>query len=206
MALKFEPYASNATKVCLHATKQMTLPPWKKCQVEDKTLFAKYLEHVTSHLIFPLDLEPTNKKPHITLITIFLPLIEFFVVINPFAKHHGPQKGFLEDDILYVIKGFLPLRTTQFIWFQRLVYKLCLKVVFPYKNFFAKEVILAPMQKKLPQEYVQHTLAIYVSTMCTFDFWMSKRTHIMFIVWNVIFRALGVQACMNWIVWSFCYY
>jgi hypothetical protein len=127
------------------------------------------LEHVTSHLIFSLDLEPTNKRLHITLITIFLPLTEFFVVINPFVKHHGPQKGFLEDDILYVIKGFLPLRTMQFIWFQRLMYKLCLKVIFPYKKILAKKVILAPMQKKLPQEYVQHTLAIYVSAMCTFD-------------------------------------
>lgn len=184
MALKFEPYASNATKVWLHATKQMTLSPWKKCQVEHKTLFAKYLECVTSHLIFPLDWEPINKRPHVTSIIIF----EFFVVINIFAKHHGPQKGFLEDDMLYVIKGFLPLRTRQFIWFQRLMYKLCLKVVSLYRKVFAKEVILAPMQKKLPQEYVQHALTIYVLTMCTFDLWMWKRTHIMFIVLNVILK------------------
>jgi hypothetical protein len=35
------------------------------------------------------------------------------------------------------------------------------------------------MQKKnLPQEYVQQTLTIYVSTMCTFDLWMSKITHV----------------------------
>lgn len=175
MALKFEPYASNTTKVWLHATKQMTLSPWKKCQVEHKTLFAKYLEHVTNHFIFPFDWEPTNKRPHITSIAIF----ELFVIINPFAKHHGPQKGFLEDDMLYVIKGFLPLRTRQFIWFQRLVYKLCLKVVFPYMKVFVKKLILAPMQKKkFPQEYVQQTLTIYVSTMCTFDLWMSKITHV----------------------------
>ncbi len=41
------------------------------------------------------------------------------------------------------------------------------------------------MQKKLPQEYVQHALTIYVLTMCTFDLWMWKRTHIMFIVLHV---------------------
>jgi hypothetical protein len=71
--------------------------------------------------------------------------------------------------MLYVIKGFLPLKTRQFIWFQRLVYKLSLKVVFPNRKVFAKEVILAPMQKNLLQEYVQHTLTIYVLAMCTFD-------------------------------------
>jgi hypothetical protein len=72
--------------------------------------------------------------------------------------------------MLYVIKGFLPLKTRQFIWFQRLVYKLCLKVVFPYMKVFVKELIVAPMQKNnLLQKYVQQTLTIYVSTMCTFD-------------------------------------
>lgn len=40
-------------------------------EIDHKTLFAKYLEYVVSHLKSPLDQELINKRPHITSTTIF---------------------------------------------------------------------------------------------------------------------------------------
>jgi hypothetical protein len=48
----------------------------KHMEIECKTLFAKYLGYVASHLKFPLDRKLTNKRPHITSTAIF----EFFDV------------------------------------------------------------------------------------------------------------------------------
>ncbi len=33
--------------------------------------------------------------------------------------------GFLEDVMLFVVKGLLLMRIVEFIWLQRLTYKLC---------------------------------------------------------------------------------
>jgi hypothetical protein len=46
------------------------------------------------------------------------PYKDFFVVINLFAKYHLTQKVFMGDVMLYVVRGFLPLRTIKSIWFQ----------------------------------------------------------------------------------------
>jgi hypothetical protein len=46
-------------------------------EIDHKTLFAKYLEYVASHLKSPLDWELINKRTHITSIAIFV----FFDVI-----------------------------------------------------------------------------------------------------------------------------
>jgi hypothetical protein len=46
------------------------------------------------------------------------PYKDFLVVINLFAKDHLTQKVFMEDVMLYVIKGFLPLKKIKSIWFQ----------------------------------------------------------------------------------------
>jgi hypothetical protein len=46
------------------------------------------------------------------------PYKDFFVIINLFAKDHFTQKVFMEDVMLYVVNGFLPLRKIKSIWFQ----------------------------------------------------------------------------------------
>jgi hypothetical protein len=51
------------------------------------------------------------------------------------------QKRFLEDVMLFIIKIFLPLRTVESIWFQRLALQLCPKVSFSSKKAFTKEVL-----------------------------------------------------------------
>ncbi len=51
--------------------------------------------------------------------------------------------------MLYVIKGFLPMRIVVFVWLHHMPYKLCPRVVFPSKNIFVEEVLLALVEKIL---------------------------------------------------------
>ncbi len=87
------------------------------------------------------------------------------------------HKGFLKD-VMYIINDFLTLMVES-IWFQRLAYKLCPKVVFPSK--FVEKVMLLPMQKTL-LKHVQHVLTTCVLVTCTFDILMLKETHNVFVV------------------------
>ncbi len=65
--------------------------------------------------------------------------------------------------------------------FDCMAYRLCPRVVFPSKKVFVEEVLLALVKKALVT-YVQPALASYMSTTCTFDLWMSRGTHDMFVV------------------------
>ncbi len=44
-----------------------------------------------------------------------LQFLDFFSSINQFTKDHETQINFLEDERLYVIKGFLPMKTIESI-------------------------------------------------------------------------------------------
>jgi len=87
------------------------------------------------------------------------------------------RKGLLKD-VMYIINSFLTLMVES-ILFQRSAYKLCPKMVFPSK--FIEKVMLSPMQKTL-LEYVQHVLTTCVLATCTFDIWMLKGAHNVFVV------------------------
>jgi hypothetical protein len=41
---------------------------------------------------------------------------------------------FLEDLMLPMVKGFMHMRTVEFVWLQRLTYNLCLLTYFPIKE------------------------------------------------------------------------
>jgi hypothetical protein len=51
--------------------------------------------------------------------------------------------------MLYVIKGFLPMRTFESIWLHQMVYRLCPRVVFPSKKMFVEEILLILMERIL---------------------------------------------------------
>jgi len=74
----------------------------------------------------------------------------------------------MENVSLYVVEGFLPLETMESIWFQRLVDRLCPRLIFSSYKAFAKNIMFALMQKTLV-EYVCLKLPTYVLSMCTFD-------------------------------------
>jgi hypothetical protein len=56
-------------------------------EVEHKTLFAKYVEHIANHIKYLAHWEPSSKKPHVTPNTIF----DFFHFINIFAMEHATK-------------------------------------------------------------------------------------------------------------------
>jgi hypothetical protein len=41
--------------------------------------------------------------------------------------------------MLFVVKGFLPMKTIESLWLQTFAHRLCPRVVFPCKKVFVKE-------------------------------------------------------------------
>jgi hypothetical protein len=56
--------------------------------------------------------EPTKKWVHVTPSAIFV----FFSFTNQFKKDNETQVCFLEDVMLFVIKGYLPMKPIESIW------------------------------------------------------------------------------------------
>jgi hypothetical protein len=61
--------------------------------------------------------------------------------------------GFLEDLMLFMVKGLLPMKFVESIWFQRLSYELCPQIIFPLRNVFVENVLPSLVKK---------TMVIYV--------------------------------------------
>ncbi len=69
----------------------------------------------------PLDCEPNKKRAIDFPSNIF----GFFSTNFKFKKDDLIQVGFLEDLMLFVVKGLLPMRIVESIWLQKMVYWLC---------------------------------------------------------------------------------
>jgi hypothetical protein len=69
----------------------------------------------------PLDQEANKKRPHVLLSIIF----GFISTSSKFRNHDPMQVGFLEDLMLLVVKRLLHMKNVEFIWLQKLTYKLC---------------------------------------------------------------------------------
>jgi hypothetical protein len=75
------------------------------------------------------------------------------------------------------------MKTVEFIWLQRLTYKLCPWIVFPSKKKKIEEILPSLVEKTMIMTtHVQVALADYLSTTYTFDLWMSKGAHDVFVV------------------------
>jgi len=77
---------------------------------------------------------------------------------------------FLEDFMLFVIKGFLPMRAIESIWFK--LWTL---------NVFVEKVMLALVKETLTK-YVHLVLFTCFPITCTFKSWMSKGAHYVVVV------------------------
>jgi hypothetical protein len=58
------------------------------------------------------DCEPNKKKAHVSPIAIFC----FFILLVNSKKNVATQMGFVEDFLLFVVKGLLPMRIIESIW------------------------------------------------------------------------------------------
>jgi hypothetical protein len=91
--------------------------------------------------------------------------------------------------MVFVVKGLLFMKTIKSIWLQRLVYKLCLKVVFLYS-------------RKVFVEKVIPTLVNYLLITCTFQIWVSRHAHNVFVAIINSLKWLKRKTCHYWPIWG----
>ncbi len=77
------------------------------------------------------------------------------------------------------MKNNLPLQF-EIVWFKRLILHMFPKVVFPSTKQFFQE-ILPILVEKIKQVYVLPNLTNYISLTTSFDLWMSKGAHDIFV-------------------------
>ncbi len=92
---------------------------------------------------------------------------------DSFKKEDVPQKEFLKDLGLLIIKNNLPIQFVESMWLKHLILCLCPKRNFPSKKQFSQE-LLPRLIEKTSQQYVFPTLPNHFSTTTSFDLWMSK--------------------------------
>jgi hypothetical protein len=73
----------------------------------------------------------------------------FFCTPSKLKKDDATQVGFLEDLMLFVVKGLLLMSIVEFIWLQRLTYKLCPWIVFPSKKKKIEEILPSLVEKTM---------------------------------------------------------
>jgi hypothetical protein len=150
----------------------------KHVESNHSTLLQKMLENPTNLTTrFPLACEPSKKKAHVSPYVIS----GFFSSTYKFKKDDAIQIIFLEYLMLFVIKGLIPMRTIKSIWLQRLVYRLCPRLLFPPRKSFVEETLSSLIENTMTT-YVQSALVDYILTTYTFDLWMSKGTRDVFVV------------------------
>jgi len=84
-----------------------------------------------------------------------------------------PQKEFLKDLGLLIIKKNLPIQYVESMWLKHLILCLCPKRNFPSRKQFSQE-LLPRLIEKTSQQYVFPILPNHFSTTTSFDLWMSK--------------------------------
>ncbi len=114
-------------------------------EVEHSALLKKYVVKINNLHRAPLKCHITTNCPRITLSAIF----GFFHPQTNSEKNNDAQVRFLEGGMLYVIKGFLPMKIVQFVWLHHMPYKLCSRVVFPSKKKIVEEVLPTLVEKIL---------------------------------------------------------
>jgi hypothetical protein len=117
----------------------------------------------------PLNCEPNKKRAHVSPCKIF----GFLSTSNKFKKDDAIHVGFLENVMLFVIKGLMFMKIVELILLQKLTYMLCPRFVFPPRKTFVEED-LSNLVEKTMTIYVQPELVDCLLTTYTFDLWMSK--------------------------------
>jgi preprotein translocase subunit SecB len=150
----------------------------KHVELEHNTLIKKFCQRQYDvATTISLSRELADKQVHVTPNAIF----GFFSSTNQFKKNNETWVRFLEDVMLLMIKAYSLMRIVESIWLQRMAYRLCPQVVFPSKKKCVDDVLSGLVEKTM-LTYVHLALADYISTTCTFDLWISKGVHDVFII------------------------
>ncbi len=91
---------------------------------------------------------------------------------------------FVENLGLLIVKNHLPLQFMENVWLKRLVLQLCPHVQFHSQKLISS-IVLLELVKKTKETYVLPLL-----NDCSFDLWISKSAHDVFVLvinfWDVI--------------------
>jgi hypothetical protein len=95
----------------------------KHVEYDHFALLKMFLEDhvVIEALRSTLDCEPNKKRAIVFPSNIF----GFFSTNFKYKKYDLTQVGFVEDLMLFVVKGLLLMRIVESIWLQKMVYWLC---------------------------------------------------------------------------------
>jgi hypothetical protein len=87
--------------------------------------------------------------------------------------------------MLFVIKGYLPMKTIESSYLYLMACRLRPRVVFLIKELFVDDVFFGLVEKTM-FTCVHLAFANCISSTCTFDLWMSKGAHDVFVVDNFL--------------------
>jgi hypothetical protein len=97
-------------------------------------------------------------------------------------------KLFFEDMGLLIVKNHLPIQSIENMWMKCSCLHLCPRLGFPFKKQFSREISLE-LVEKTKQLYVLPILAKHNSTITSFDLWLSKGAHDIFVF---VINILGI--------------
>jgi hypothetical protein len=100
-------------------------------------------------------------------------IVDFFNFGVLYKNSNPIQELFLEDLILYIIKGYQPFISIKNVWLKRLVLHQCGQVTFPSRQQLGNEVIPSMVNKTM-EHHVLPTLANAITVIATFDMWMLR--------------------------------
>jgi hypothetical protein len=87
----------------------------------------------------------------------------------------------LENLARLIVKNCLPLKFVESVWLKGLVLQLCPCVQFLFQKLFSNTILLE-LVEKTKETYVLPLLNDYSCVIASFDLWMSKGAHDVFIL------------------------
>ncbi len=87
----------------------------------------------------------------------------------------------MENVALLIVKNHMPLQFVESVWLKHLVLQLCPPVQFLSRKLFSNTILLK-LVEKTKGIYVFPLLNDYNYSIASFDFWMSKGAHDVFIL------------------------
>jgi len=110
-----------------------------------------------------------------------LPYLNFLLQKIPSKRMMWNKKMFVENLALLIVKNHLALQFVENVWLKHLVLQLCPHVQFPFQKLFSN-IFLLKLVEKIKEMYVLPLLNDCSCAITSFDLWMSKGAHVVFVL------------------------
>jgi len=153
----------------------------KHLDADHSTIYKRLQEEINNERRKNVEKQSTKKSYLISNFSIF----EFFALKYPFKKDDVEQKMFVENFALLIMKNHLPLQFVESVWLKHLVLQLCPSV---YRKLFSNTILLESVEKT-KETYVWPLLNDCSCAITSFDLWMFKGAHDVFILVIIFFES-----------------